>query len=232
MGDLFHPEVPFEFILRVWATMGSTPWHTYQVLTKRPERMAEITNSASSDTLKPWRLRNVWLGTSVEDQATVDERIPHLLRCPAAVRFVSYEPALGPVDFWQINGTLQVGVILTLETVPRCLVMCIGSSPAASPGRRRGQHTRIGSAPCATSARRRVCRSSSNSGANGLRFRSTTINPPSARKHDHLDERYLNLASGEGFHGDAVIRMRRVGKRATGHLLDGVGRQKWPKVSR
>ena len=97
MGDLFHADVPDGFIFRVWQTMAATPWHTYQVLTKRPERMAEFTGVCA--VMPPFALPNVWLGVSVEDQATADERIPHLLRCPAAVRFVSYEPALGPVDF-------------------------------------------------------------------------------------------------------------------------------------
>lgn len=84
-----------------------TPQHTYQVLTKRAERMCEFFAWAASDegwshapTLAEGGLpRLVWLGVSVEDQATADERIPWLLRTPAAVRFVSYEPALGPADF-------------------------------------------------------------------------------------------------------------------------------------
>jgi protein gp37 len=102
MGDLFHKDVPFEFVRRVWATMLSAPQHTYQVLTKRPERMAEFFQW-NDESGQPWRVEpnrsHIWLGTSVENQATADERIPHLLRCPAAVRFVSYEPALGPVSF-------------------------------------------------------------------------------------------------------------------------------------
>jgi protein gp37 len=92
MSDLFHPDVPDDFILTVWNRMACSAWHTYQVLTKRPERAVEL--------LGPFfPLPHVWLGVSVEDQPTADERIPHLLRCPAAVRFVSYEPPLGPVDF-------------------------------------------------------------------------------------------------------------------------------------
>ena len=76
-----------------WDIMRRTPWHTYQVLTKRIERAAgHVPNPP---------LPNVWLGISCEDQATADERIPLLLQTPAAIRFVSYEPALGPVNFDQ-----------------------------------------------------------------------------------------------------------------------------------
>ena len=128
MADLFHPEVPFEFIDRVFAVMALCPQHVFQVLTKRPERMAEYLRYAvEMDNLEHeidaltskvegepfglvspsegqgWPLPNVWLGTSVEDQAAADERVPHLLRCPAAVRFLSCEPLLGPVDLRSID---------------------------------------------------------------------------------------------------------------------------------
>ena len=108
MGDLFHEDVPAEFIDRVFATMANAHQHTFQVLTKRPERMVAylvgdgITRrrqiAAVADYGILWPLPNVWLMTSVENQATADERIPHLLRCPAAVRGVSMEPLLGEVD--------------------------------------------------------------------------------------------------------------------------------------
>lgn len=120
MSDLFHEGVPDEAIDRVSAVMALSPQHTFQVLTKRPDRMlrwnaqmadaegepvwlaADNLNVGGRDTLasvQPWPLVNVWLGVSVEDQKTANERIPLLLQTPAAVRFVSYEPALGPVDF-------------------------------------------------------------------------------------------------------------------------------------
>ncbi len=109
MSDLFHPDVPFEFIAEVFTVMGQATQHTYQVLTKRPELMTDFQlwnlgwpvdgyeYSPEREMKETWP--NIWLGTSVEDQATADERIPYLLRCPASVRFVSYEPALGPVRF-------------------------------------------------------------------------------------------------------------------------------------
>ncbi|HEG43358.1 MAG TPA: phage Gp37/Gp68 family protein [Phycisphaerales bacterium] len=158
MSDLFHPDVPFDFIDKVWAVMALCPDHTFQVLTKRPERMAEyinfITGEASDgpggypvqdhfsdvildsksymekatalekDDLKynhaagrrtpsydyfyaeilnkieaiHWPLPNVWLGTTAENQEMANLRIPELLKCPAAKRFVSVEPMLGAVD--------------------------------------------------------------------------------------------------------------------------------------
>ncbi|TVR65362.1 MAG: phage Gp37/Gp68 family protein [Candidatus Competibacteraceae bacterium] len=132
MGDLFHTAIPDAWIDDVFAVMALAPHHTFQVLTKRPERMRKymsegpqvrIADAAlsvgrnlpdghigwQSHRWKPspikgciqpaeWPLPNVWLGTSVEDQATADERIPYLLDTPAAIRFVSAEPLLGPVD--------------------------------------------------------------------------------------------------------------------------------------
>jgi protein gp37 len=130
--DLFHEALPDEAIDRVFAVMALARQHTFQVLTKRPERMRRYLETpreclgyagdpvvapvmhvawragqlvedgdvqADAVSCGPWPLPNVWLGVSVEDQATADERIPLLLQTPAAVRFVSYEPALGPVDF-------------------------------------------------------------------------------------------------------------------------------------
>ncbi len=95
MSALFHEALPYEDVLRVWSVMAQAERHTFQVLTKRPGRMREFVTEWTGGLILP----HVWLGVSVEDQATADERIPLLLQTPAAVRFVSYEPALGPVDF-------------------------------------------------------------------------------------------------------------------------------------
>lgn len=110
--------VPFEFIDKVFAVMALCPKHTFQVLTKRPERAAQYLNENrenhryigySANTVPPmpirWPLPNLWLGTSCENQKAADERIPHLLRCPAAVRFISAEPLLGPIDFNALPDT-------------------------------------------------------------------------------------------------------------------------------
>ena len=145
-GDLFHPNVPDEWIDRVFAVMALAPRHTFQVLTKRPERarwhLQKLTDDGPADrlsdvagrymgdeadcwianyingwsrpteapddnpangTVTRWPLPNVWLGTSVSDQASADARIPDLLETPAAKRFVSAEPLLGPVDFRDVE---------------------------------------------------------------------------------------------------------------------------------
>jgi protein gp37 len=91
MSDLFHDDVPIEFIVRVWAVMKDTPRHTYQILTKRPERMAEVLAQPSFEILP-----NVWLGTSVEDDRVLD-RLDSLRQVQAAIRFVSFEPLIGSV---------------------------------------------------------------------------------------------------------------------------------------
>jgi protein gp37 len=89
MSDLFHSDVPADFIARVWKVMAETPRHIYQILTKRPDRMVEIVPGLA-------KLPNVWLGTSVED-GRVLHRIDELRRVPAAVRFISFEPLIGSV---------------------------------------------------------------------------------------------------------------------------------------
>lgn len=91
MSDLFHDDVPVEFIGRVWSVMERTPQHTYQILTKRPERMLRVLTA-----LKVKVLPNVWLGTSVEDSAVLS-RLDDLRQVPAVVRFVSFEPLIGSV---------------------------------------------------------------------------------------------------------------------------------------
>ncbi len=139
MSDLFHEDVPDEYIASVFGVMAACPQHTFQVLTKRAERMEKwfdwvvrqqatggflnqrlgplaeaairfgipenawvnagrVAKSIGDASCWPWPLPNVHLGVSVESQQYADERIPHLLRCPAAVRFLSVEPQIGPVS--------------------------------------------------------------------------------------------------------------------------------------
>jgi len=101
MSDLFHENVPIEFISKVFNMIKFCSSHTFIVLTKRPERILHTINKLSEimPTGEVWPIHNLWLGVSVEDQETANERIPWLLKTPAAVRFVSYEPALDFVDF-------------------------------------------------------------------------------------------------------------------------------------
>ncbi len=117
MSDLFHEYVSFDFIDKVFSVMAQTPQHTYQILTKRPERMLEFFNWQVGE----YNLPNVWLGTSVENQEQANKRIPYLLQCPAAVRFLSCEPLVGAVDlnrivFDRYSGT---GLLNCLDGIER-----------------------------------------------------------------------------------------------------------------
>jgi len=150
-GDLFHEDVPDEWIDQVFAIMALCPQHTFQLLTKRPERMREYCSDFRSQQriaktlldmviaeklsvtcmyedhwpvkgvgnvdwpdyvkMKNWPLPNLWLGTSIEDQETADARIPHLLKTPAAIRFVCAEPMLSPVDLYNGDPDPRLGGI-------------------------------------------------------------------------------------------------------------------------
>lgn len=103
MGDLFHKDVQDSFINDIWETMMINDQHTYQILTKRPERMKEWIDKHIYDQSA---FKNIWLGVSVENQEQADKRIPILLQIPAAVRFLSVEPMLERMDlsFWFSHG--------------------------------------------------------------------------------------------------------------------------------
>lgn len=96
MSDLFHPAVETEWLNRIFEVMWKSKQHTFQVLTKRPDRMLDYISRNMWLTNDP--LPNVWLGVSCEDQKTADERILLLMETPAAVRWISAEPLLGPID--------------------------------------------------------------------------------------------------------------------------------------
>jgi len=136
-GDLFHEAVPDEWIDRVFAVMALAPQHVFQVLTKRPERMrayfthdggfgrwgfieqqarklAKVPDHRTLATFGGSNLPHVWLGVSIEDQARADERIPLLLATPAAVRWLSCEPLLGPVDLAKLRPD---GINFTLDAL-------------------------------------------------------------------------------------------------------------------
>ncbi len=140
MSDLFHELVPDQFIADVFSVMAASPQHTFQILTKRPARMCSlldgsfgvvVAESASAlimrDDRAPllrepprmlWPLPNVWLGTSVENQHWAGVRIPLLARIPAAVRFLSCEPLLGPVDLTGLLAGID-WVIIGGESGPK-----------------------------------------------------------------------------------------------------------------
>lgn len=143
MSDLFHDAIPDEYIAEVFAVMLLSPQHTFQVLTKRHARMrALLSSKAFRDAVwadacayttlgftadrftDAWPLPNVWVGVSVEDQKWADIRVPALLDTPAAVRFLSCEPLLGPIDLASyIGGRLISWVIVGGESGPRARPM-------------------------------------------------------------------------------------------------------------
>lgn len=130
VSDLFHPDVPDEFIRRVFEVMETAHEHTFQVLTKRPQRMARLVPTFY-DIPDDAPIANIWLGVSVENQRYADLRIPHLLATPAAVRFLSVEPLLGAVDL----SILPLRVVGNLLTTPRIGWVIVGgeSGPGARP---------------------------------------------------------------------------------------------------
>ncbi len=103
-SDLFHEDLPFEDIDQVIGVMSQAPQHTYQVLTKRPEIAIRYFESRRQNESVQRTMRRLWLGVSAEDQVTADARIPLLLTLPVDVRFLSYEPALGPLNITQFSA--------------------------------------------------------------------------------------------------------------------------------
>ena len=100
MSDLFHKGVPISFVDAVFDTMESSDWHVFQVLTKRSSRMRDYLHNRYSKDAPP---EHIWLGVSVED-ANGATRIDHLRAAPAAVRFLSVEPLIGPVGKVDLTG--------------------------------------------------------------------------------------------------------------------------------
>lgn len=233
MGDLFHPGVPCEYITKVFDVMCSWRWpnkraeregdtealvdpgHTFMVLTKRPERIKPwldwVDQSWPGDSpLNMARMvdgklpKHIQIGTSVENQATADERIPHLLRIPAVVRFVSCEPLLGYIDLTCIRDP---------DRFPGCMYTdCIS-------GRQVHEDDRHISTACSRVSWVIV------GGENGPGARP--MNPNWARSI-----REQCVAAGVPFFfksfGQHDEHGKRVGKRAAGRLLDG---RTWDEVA-
>lgn len=258
-GDLFHESVPDEWIDRVFAVMALCPQHTFQVLTKRPERarvyltrlfvevdewdrieMAAMALSATPDQAvaagnlfdKP--LPNVWLGTSISDQASADKRIPYLLATPAAVQFLSAEPLLGPVDLSNVctghhfenylAGTRWhdgPGLNTLFRSTPAIDWVIVGGE---SGNKARPMH------PDWARSLRDQCEKAGvafffKQWGEWISIYDRDRDDPDWRNcpksGDWDKKRYLNIEGGQGFHGDKLNMMRRVGKRAAGRLLDG-----------
>ena len=279
MSDLFHEDVPDEWIDQVFAVMALCPQHRFQVLTKRADRMQEyvpwshrrIMEEACDVALDmnlrvalsavPWQdddaeivaklagaevvrlhqypLPNVWLGVSAEDQTRADERIPQLLETPAAVRFVSAEPLLGPVDLtewlhesacWIQDGGAECTCHPPDEICIDWVIVGGESGPSARPMHPdwardiRDQCTAAG-----------VPFFFKQWGEWELSLDRDRDDPDwradySRNYIDRGKSRWLNLEGGQGFHGKRFCVMRRLGKKLAGRTLDGRTWDEMPEV--
>lgn len=262
-GDLFHESVPDEWIDKVFAVMALAPQHTFQVLTKRAARMrAYLTNrdtlarliallahavdgiagadfkvSGVDDGLPGFWLPNVWLGVSVENQDAADERIPLLQQTPAAVRWISAEPLLGPVDLNAVPpppGTRPVNGA-TISDISGCLPRW-----QTHPMRAKlkdgidwvvvGGESGPGARPMHPDWARSLRDQCATAGV-PLLFKQWGEWAPSAHILATVETAYS--AAGTKLYGIGQGRsMERIGKKAAGRLLDGVLHDAYPEVRR
>jgi protein gp37 len=264
MGDLFHKNVPDEWIDQIFSIMGHCTQHTFQLLTKRPERMRDYIQrwqpAKSGNPRDPkdcypfitrdgvdankrlkreplytiWPLPNVWLGVSAENQPTADERIPILLNTPAAKRFVSCEPLLGPVDLEILE--YDKSLFNSLEGVG---LEMNGGQPYQLSGNQLDWVIVGGeSGPNARPVHPEWVRSLRDQclgakvpfffkqwGEFATIYDRDVDDPDWHYCQDYENAspkgRWLNLAGGHGFHGDRIVRVDRVGKARAGRTLDG-----------
>ncbi|WP_341989799.1 phage Gp37/Gp68 family protein [Azorhizobium sp. AG788] len=265
MGDLFHESVPDEWIDRVFAVMALAPQHTFQVLTKRSARMRaycsevretwcrsgspisgsdRIHEAALSITGKEWLeatpgqwpLPNVKLGVSAEDQRRADERVPDLLETPAAVRFVSAEPLLGPINFARISPRTFAAYANSLTGVWQ---WGGGPSRVETPG----LDWIIGGGESGPSARPmhpdwvRAIRDQCAAADVPFFFKQWgEWAPPSVLTYDTLTNCRLQARAEANPSLVHVfpdgLNMGRIGKRAAGRLLDGIEHNAMPEARR
>lgn len=232
-GDLFHESVPVEWIVQVFAVMIAAPQHTYQVLTKRSARMRQVMQwlyetEEGSDalveavesfapetdldfTVPP---EHIWMGVSAEDQQRWDERVENLRDTPAAVRWVSAEPLIGPI---MPNLAAIDWVVVGGESGP-------------------------GARPMHPDWARDLLNACYLLGVPFLFKQWGSYQVVFDRDHDDPDwrncsqwerkypkGRWLNLAGGTGFHGERVVYVTPVGKSQAGRLLDGVEHNGYPR---
>ncbi len=203
MGDLFHEDVKEEWINSVLRVAADTTRHTFMLLTKRPGRMSAYLN-------RKWDIpKNVWLGVTAENQATFDERIPILLQTPAAKRFVSVEPMLGPVDLG-VYGHRMGSPKSAIRGVIDWVIVGGETGPGARP-----MHP---------------------DWARGLRDQCQAAGVPFFFKQWGEWKGELGTANWKGriplhSYGDGHVS-RRVGKKAAGCLLDGREWKEFPALAR
>ena len=207
MGDIFHEDVPLAWLLSIWITMAQCPQHVFMVLTKRPKRAYQFLQKEMLEAKNNAPLPNVWLGVTAENQQAADERIPWLLKTPAAKRFVSVEPMLGQVDLDTVNGALstwwQNGAIDCVDAGHLDWVICGGES---GPG----------------------ARSMDPDWARGLRDQCVSAGVPFFFKQWGAYSPNVEVFRDGDWHYDPV----KVGKKRAGRLLDGCEWNEYPEVKR
>lgn len=239
LSDLFHRDVPDGFIDEVFAVMAVCQEHVFQVLTKRVDRLLEWSgrafatrptvrcielwrdggriDSSHSDGY-PWPLPNVWLGCSAEDQARADERVPLLLKTPAAVRFLSCEPLLGPIDFRKVPGLNKLPAVHVAEGRGPAGIDWVIAGGESGPGAR-PMH------PDWARSLRDQCK------AAGVPFFFKQWGEWLPNDHMERDARVVARDTGKAwvtFNDAASLGAYRVGKKAAGRLLDGKEYSEFP----
>ncbi|MFK0112542.1 DUF5131 family protein [Streptomyces sp. NPDC091217] len=251
MSDLFHTDIPDHYIAQVWAVMALTPQHTYQVLTKRHGRMKALLSSPTfwhlvaqqgrehlTGCQQDWLavgamldgkpLSNVWMGVSVEDQKRADLRIPALLETPAAIRFLSCEPLLGPV--WISDYIWQTCPCCDGEGHDEACNRCFAARCESGHIRKLdwvivgGESGRAARpmAPAWATSLRDQCKQSHLS----FFFKQWGEFAPEDHGHDRGRVALVDIQGRTWTEQEApalpdMVRMRRVGKKLAGRLLDG-----------
>jgi len=239
MSDLFHDDVDEKFIAKVFAIMDLARQHTYMILTKRPERAAKLLNDEDfqfhidwfqSQAIRefglpepkeigPFPFKNVWIGVSVENQATADERIPLLLQMPAVVRFISAEPLLGKLDLsrWLGISRFEEGAQWVRDTGADLDLVITGgeSGPGARP-----MH------PDWARSLRDQCQAADvpyffKQFGEWAQVGECGNSSDDAVFYHNNNYQRVNHNGGMGYHGSGAIYMQRVGKEQAGRLLDG-----------
>lgn len=251
MTDLFHPSVPANYIADVFAVMVAAGQHTFQLLTKRPQRMATILRSPAfyervqdlvrhehhTHMFAGWPYPSIWLGTSIENQRYADLRIPHLLAAPAARRFLSVEPLLGPVDLSrylvtdeQAHHALWAGILADPPTNPKIDWVIVGgeSGPGARP--MHPQWVRDLRDQCVAAGVPFFFKQWGEwrPGPAGPWTHRVELDGSVRPRPTHEENRYEALAIRDGLAGDTGWHgMTRVGKKAAGRELEG---RTWDEV--
>lgn len=216
MSDIFHENISWNYIYKIFEVMHLAHWHTFQVLTKRAERLPELKdvymhlkrNYPDAD----FPSKNVWLGVSVEDQKAADERIPLLLQVPAAIRFLSCEPLLGAVDFASdcINKQLSKTGVNTENSTGIDWVICGGES---------GNKSRLMHPDWARSLRDQC-----NAAGVPFFFKQWGEYMPIDAARLYRNDKRIDFTDG--------VAMLKVGKKKAGRLLDGREWNEMPKITK